>query len=97
MAYQYDHILIRYGELSLKGKNRNSFIKQLLSNVKKALKGFEGLEYEKSHDRMYIYLHGENADEVCEILKKVFGISSFPWRSKRNRIWMRSFKLVKNL
>ncbi|MFA1013795.1 tRNA uracil 4-sulfurtransferase ThiI [Dubosiella newyorkensis] len=77
MAYQYDHILIRYGELSLKGKNRNSFIKQLLSNVKKALKGFEGLEYEKSHDRMYIYLHGENADEVCEILKKVFGISSF--------------------
>ena len=77
MAYQYDHILIRYGELSLKGKNRNSFIKQLLSNVKKALKGFEGLEYEKSHDRMHIYLHGENADEVCEILKKVFGISSF--------------------
>ena len=57
MAYQYDHILIRYGELSLKGKNRNSFIKQLLSNVKKALKGFDGLEYEKSHDRMHIYLN----------------------------------------
>ena len=40
MAYHYDHILIRYGELSLKGKNRNTFIKQLYQNVRKALSGF---------------------------------------------------------
>ena len=54
MAYHYDHILIRYGELSLKGKNRNTFIKQLYQNVRKALSGFPNLEYEKQHDRMYI-------------------------------------------
>lgn len=77
MAYQYDHILIRYGELSLKGKNRNSFIKRLLVNVKQALKSFEKLEFQKTHDRMYIYLHGEDADQVCKTLEKVFGISSF--------------------
>lgn len=77
MAYQYDHILIRYGELSLKGKNRNSFIKRLLANVKQALKSFEKLEFQKTHDRMYIYLHGEDADQVCRTLEKVFGISSF--------------------
>ena len=35
MDYKYDHILIRYGELSLKGKNRNTFIKQLHENIKK--------------------------------------------------------------
>ena len=46
MDYRYDHILIRYGELSLKGKNRNSFIKQLYHNVKKALANFPTLEYE---------------------------------------------------
>ena len=61
MDYRYDHILIRYGELSLKGKNRNSFIKQLMVNVKKALKSFETLEFERQHDRMYIYHH-------CQIL-----------------------------
>ena len=77
MDYRYDHILIRYGELSLKGKNRNSFIKQLMVNVKKALKSFETLEFERQHDRMYIYLHDENAEQVSEVLKKVFGISSF--------------------
>lgn len=49
MDYRYDHILIRYGELSLKGKNRNSFIKQLMVNVKKALKSFETLEFERQH------------------------------------------------
>ena len=38
MDYRYDHILIRYGELSLKGKNRNVYIRQLRENIKKALK-----------------------------------------------------------
>ena len=45
MAYRYNHILIRYGELSLKGKNRNNFIKALYDNVRKALKAFPTLEF----------------------------------------------------
>lgn len=77
MAYRYDHILIRYGELSLKGKNRNSFIKQLFANVKTALKSFPALEFERQHDRMYIYLHEEDAAKVSDTLSRVFGISSF--------------------
>lgn len=77
MAYRYDHILIRYGELSLKGKNRNSFIKQLFANVKTALKSFPALEFERQHDRMYIYLHEEDATKVSDTLSRVFGISSF--------------------
>ena len=43
MDYKYDHILIRYGELSLKGKNRNTFIKQLHENIKKRNKGFSNI------------------------------------------------------
>lgn len=77
MDYRYDHILIRYGELSLKGKNRKNFVFKLLENVKKALKGFPTLEFETGFDRMYIYLHEENVQEVCDIVSKVFGISSF--------------------
>ena len=76
MDYRYDHILIRYGELSLKGKNRNTFIKQLYDNVRKALKAFPTLKYEKQHDRMYIYLNDEDPQAVCDIVRKVFGISS---------------------
>jgi thiamine biosynthesis protein ThiI len=77
MDYRYDHILIRYGELSLKGKNRSNFIKQLYDNVRHALHGFPTLEFEKQHDRMYIYLHDEDCDAVSDVLAGVFGISSF--------------------
>ncbi|MDO4466513.1 MAG: tRNA uracil 4-sulfurtransferase ThiI [Bacillota bacterium] len=76
MAYRYNHILIRYGELSLKGKNRNTFIKQLKKNMKAALKTFPSLVFDAQHDRMYIYLNGEDAKQVCDIVSKVFGISS---------------------
>lgn len=77
MDYHYDHILIRYGELSLKGKNRKNFIHRLLENTKKALSGFSTLEYEAQYDRMYVYLHDEDVRAVCDVLGKVFGISSF--------------------
>lgn len=77
MDFRYDHILIRYGELSLKGKNRKNFIHKLLENLKKALKGFESLEFETQYDRMYIYLHEEDVNLVSDIVAKVFGISSF--------------------
>lgn len=77
MAYHYDHILIRYGELSLKGKNRGSFVKALYDNVRQALHAWPALEYRKEHDRMYIYLNGTDPDAVKDILQTVYGISSF--------------------
>lgn len=77
MAYRYDHILVRYGELSLKGKNRRSFIDRLLDNTRKVLKNFPSLEIKAGYDRMMIYLHDEHPQEVIEALSKVFGISSF--------------------
>ena len=33
----YDHILVRYGELSTKGKNRKDFIRRLTNNIRAAL------------------------------------------------------------
>ena len=33
----YDHILVRYGELTLKGANRKMFVNKLRANVKRAL------------------------------------------------------------
>ena len=34
----YDQILIRYGELSLKGKNQKQFLKTLVKNIKHQIK-----------------------------------------------------------
>lgn len=73
----YDHILVRFGELSTKGKNKKDFIKKLQINVKNALRSFERLSYERTHDRLYIMLHGEDPQAVAKPLSKVFGISSF--------------------
>lgn len=78
----YDHILVRYGELSTKGKNKNDFIKQLLINIKNSLRGFPLLTYEKTHDRIYIILNGTDPYEVAPVLEKVFGISSFSFAIK---------------
>lgn len=74
---QYDHILVRFGELTTKGKNRKLFIGKLVQNVKEALKEFEHLEYQRTYDRLYILLNNENQEEVIHKLKKVFGIHSF--------------------
>lgn len=73
----YNHILVRFGELSTKGKNKKDFIKRLLVNVKNALRAYPALTYERTHDRLYIMLNGEDAHAVAKILQHVFGISSF--------------------
>lgn len=78
----YDHILVRFGELSTKGKNRKDFIKRLLTNVKNALRDFNELTYERTHDRMYIMLNGEDHEAVAKHLQQVFGISSFSFAVK---------------
>lgn len=72
-----NHILVRFGELTTKGKNRKSFIRKLYSNTKEMLSCFQNLKYELSFDRLYILLNGEDPKAVCEKLKTVFGIHSF--------------------
>lgn len=73
----YDRILIRYGELSTKGKNRKVFIHKLKRNIKRVLRNFEKINIEADRERMFILLNGENGLEIIELLKNVFGIQSF--------------------
>jgi len=74
---EYNHILVRFGELTTKGKNRKLFIQKLYQNTKTALSAFTNLTYQLTYDRLYILLNGEDGDAVCERLKLVFGIHSF--------------------
>jgi len=73
----YEHILIRYGELALKGKNRKEFERILHANIKYALKGCEGIRINRTFGRMYIELNGADEKPIIERLKNVFGIHSF--------------------
>lgn len=74
---KYTEIMVRYGELSTKGKNRKTFIMQLAQNVKRALADFPALEIHADRDRMHILLNGEDSEEVIPKLSKVFGIQNF--------------------
>ena len=42
----YDHIMVRFGELNTKGKNKKEFIRTLAVNIRSALKDFNNLEIE---------------------------------------------------
>ncbi|WHY65981.1 tRNA uracil 4-sulfurtransferase ThiI [Neobacillus sp. SuZ13] len=73
----YERILIRYGEISTKGRNRNKFVDKLKKSVRIALVSFPNVKVEASRDRMYVLLNGEDCAEVNDKLKNIFGIQSF--------------------
>lgn len=71
---KYDHIMIRFGELSTKGKNKNEFIRVLAKNIKSALSDFENIEIISRFDHIYVKLNDNNPDEIIKILQDVSGI-----------------------
>ena len=74
---QFDHLLVRYGELTLKGTNRKMFVNQLKDNVKRALIPLSGYHVKGKRDRMYIELSPEaDINEIIQRLSKVYGIKS---------------------
>lgn len=73
---EYDRILIRYGELGLKGKNMKHFIIQLQKNIQTALWPFPNVRVKRTQGRVFVELHGESADPIMEELQKVYGIHS---------------------
>ena len=71
---KYDHIMIRFGELSTKGKNKKDFIHRLYQNIKHALKDYEDLFITERYDHIYIELKDNPYEEIIERLQDVSGI-----------------------
>lgn len=69
-------ILIRYGELSTKGRNKKMFTQRLASNIKKALVEFPQVKVIPDYDFMYLDLHEAPEEPVIEKVKPIFGIQS---------------------
>ncbi|GAE88078.1 tRNA uracil 4-sulfurtransferase ThiI [Acetivibrio straminisolvens] len=71
-------ILVRYGEILLKGLNRPIFESKLVSNIKRAIHKLGKVSITRSQARIYIEPEEENYDfdEALKLLSKVFGIVS---------------------
>ena len=73
----YNSIIVRFGEMSTKGKNKKDFIFALARSIKQNLKSYED-KYSMlvRHDHIYIDLKEENLDIIKE-LKEIPGMYSF--------------------
>lgn len=70
----YDHIMVRFGELSTKGKNKTDFIRTLYQNIKVGLKEFNGINLIMRYDHIYVVLNGQDFHPIMERLQEISGI-----------------------
>lgn len=77
MVLNYSEMMIRYGELSTKGKNRMRFITKLKRNIQDVLSIYPAVKVMADRDRAHVYLNGTDYQPVAESLQQVFGIQNF--------------------
>lgn len=75
-------ILIRFGEIFLKGNNRSFFESTLVKNIKRALSDYK-FNFVKTSGRYLVENYNiDDEDKIVDILKKVTGIHSLSIASK---------------
>ncbi|MDW0110343.1 tRNA uracil 4-sulfurtransferase ThiI [Sporosarcina aquimarina] len=73
----WNELLIRYGEMSLKGRNRKVFIQKLTANIKRTLHDLPTVKLKAERDRMFLYADSKDLKEAIERLSEVAGIQSY--------------------
>jgi len=81
-----NRIIARYHEIALKRGNRQMFVRQLVDNIGRALRG-TGIRRVKSAPGRIVVALGKNADwaSIRERLPKVFGIANFALAQRTER------------
>ncbi len=71
-------ILVKYGEMALKGLNKSTFEDILLKNIRRRLKPMGSFQYAKAQSTIYITPQSPDIslDETLERLQKIFGIAA---------------------
>lgn len=69
-------VLLRYGEIHLKGQNRPYFERALLDNIKRALEEYEDIKIVKAQGRYFIE-NIEDDHRIYDKISRIFGIISF--------------------
>lgn len=70
----YNILIVKYGEIGVKGKNRYVFENKLIKNIKNILKPIGKFDVYKEYGRIYVNLEDYDYEEVVEEVRKVFGI-----------------------
>ncbi|HOG48452.1 MAG TPA: tRNA 4-thiouridine(8) synthase ThiI, partial [Anaerolineae bacterium] len=68
-------ILLRYGELALKGGNRPVFLRKLRRNVRACLRA-SGLEGQVESAGSRLFVHTGQVEQAIAPLQRVFGVVS---------------------
>lgn len=69
-------IIVRYGEIALKGLNKKFFEDKLVGRIQHALSDLEEIRVFKAHSRIYVDAAGYDTRNIIDRLKKIFGIVS---------------------
>ncbi|MDD5933515.1 MAG: tRNA 4-thiouridine(8) synthase ThiI, partial [bacterium] len=96
----FDTIIVRFGEMSTKGKNKKDFINGLARSIRHALKDFEdSFDMLVRHDHIYINIK-EEIPNLIDTLKEISGMYSFSLAKKIDQdidnIVDVSFKMIVN-
>ncbi len=89
-------IYLKYGELTLKGKNKKVFINQLIKNIKIALKNFNLIIIKQYDSSLIKEINDEDFDQVVSILKNIPGISQIIIAQQLERNYDSLIKFLSN-
>ena len=68
--------LLKYGELSLKGRNREGFIRKVEQSIQARLEGVD-CRSTREWGRMYIQVPSREAERTAAVLRQTFGLVGF--------------------
>jgi thiamine biosynthesis protein ThiI len=78
-----NRIILHYGELTLKGCNRNSFVKKLRTNVRNKIKSLDlTWDVVSIHDRMFIEIPEDFTGDMDAVAEKLAEVPGVAWLSK---------------
>ncbi len=69
-------VMIRFGEIFLKGDNRHLFERRLVDNCERAIAHVEGAKIERQRGRLFVWPGAAGTAPLERSLKRVFGIAS---------------------
>lgn len=77
---QFNRLLIHYGEIALKGRNRPQFQKRLVNNVVRRLRAAGlGWSVGREHHRLFVEIPGDEAGRVPEALEALGEVAGIVW------------------
>ncbi|WP_411350322.1 tRNA uracil 4-sulfurtransferase ThiI [Paenibacillus sp. WLX2291] len=69
-----DRLMLRLGEITLKGKNRGRFEKTIAEHVREVLRPYPQARLHREYGRMYVQTGDIPAEQYIDKLKNIFGI-----------------------